>query len=62
MTFQKRLVMILAIALCAGGLYAAGRLGMTVHREETEEPVEESFFGHRRPCICGMRTRRSRII
>lgn len=47
MTFQKRLVMILAIALCAGGLYAAGRLGMTVHREETEEPVEESFFGHR---------------
>lgn len=47
MTFQKRLVMILAIALCAGGLYAAGRFGMTVHREQTEEPVEESLFGHR---------------
>lgn len=47
MTFKKRLVMILAIALCAGGLYGAGRLGMTVYREETEEPAEESLFGHR---------------
>lgn len=47
MTFRKRLVMILAIALCAGGLYAAGRLGMTVHQKEEEEPVEESLFGHR---------------
>lgn len=47
MTFKKRLVMILAIALCAGGLYGAARLGMTVHCEETEEPVDESLFGHR---------------
>lgn len=47
MTFRKRLVMILAIALCAGGLYAAGRLGMTVHQKEEAEPVEESLFGHR---------------
>lgn len=47
MTFRKRLVMILAIALCAGAFYAAGRLGMTVQREETEESVDESLFGHR---------------
>lgn len=47
MAFKKRLVMILAIALCAGGLYTAGRLGMTVHRNEAEEPAEESLFGHR---------------
>lgn len=47
MTFQKRLVMIVAIALCVGAFYAAGRLGMTVQRKETEEPVEESLFGHR---------------
>ena len=47
MTFKKRLVMILAIALCAGGLYAAGRFGMTVYREEAEESAEESLFAHR---------------
>lgn len=47
MTFQKRLVMILAIALCAGGLYGAGKLGMTVYHREAEEPAEESIFGHR---------------
>jgi len=39
--------MIVAIALCVGAFYAAGRLGMTVQRKETEEPVEESLFGHR---------------
>ncbi|MDE6319576.1 MAG: ABC transporter substrate-binding protein, partial [Lachnospiraceae bacterium] len=39
--------MILVIALCAGGLYGAGRLGMTVYREEAEEPADESLFGHR---------------
>ncbi|MCM1266785.1 MAG: extracellular solute-binding protein [Bacteroidales bacterium] len=47
MTFQKRLAMILAIALCAGVLYGAGRLGMTVESAEEAEPVEESLFGHR---------------
>ncbi len=47
MTFKKRLVMILAIALCAGGLYGAGRLGMTVYSGEAEGPADESLFGHR---------------
>ena len=30
MTFKKRLLMILALALIAGGLYGAGRLGLAV--------------------------------
>lgn len=47
MTFKKRLVMILVIALCAGGLYGAGRLGMTVYRGNEEESADESLFGHR---------------
>ena len=47
MTLKKRLVMILAIALLAGGLYGTGRLGMTVQRDEEEEAEEEFLFGHR---------------
>lgn len=47
MTFKKRLVMILAIALTAGGLYGAGRLGMAVQPIEEEEPEEDSLFRHR---------------
>lgn len=47
MTFKKRLAMILAIVLCAAGFYGAGKLGMTVHRNEVEGATEESLFGHR---------------
>lgn len=47
MTLKKRLIMILAIALCAGGVYAAGHLGLTVSQSEEVEPEEESLFGHR---------------
>lgn len=47
MTFKKRLLMILATALIAGSLYGAGRLGLTVRPEETQEPEEESLFKHR---------------
>lgn len=47
MTLKKRLVMILAIALLAGGLYGTGRLGMTVQQDEEEEAEEEFLFGHR---------------
>lgn len=47
MTLKKRLVMILAIALLAGGLYGTGRLGMTVQRDEEEEAEKEFLFGHR---------------
>ncbi len=47
MTLKKRLAMILAIALLAGGLYGVGRLGMTVERDETMEAEEDILFGHR---------------
>lgn len=47
MTLKKRLAMILAMALLAGGLYGVGRLGMTVERDETMEAEEDILFGHR---------------
>ena len=49
MTLKKRLIMILAIALIAGGLYGAGRFGLLARHEETEAEAEteESLFGHR---------------
>ena len=47
MTFKKRLLMILVLALVAGGLYGAGRLGMAVLPKEEEEPEEDFLFKHR---------------
>lgn len=49
MTLKKRLIMILAIALIAGGLYGAGKFGLSVRSEKTEAEVEaeESLFGRR---------------
>lgn len=47
MTLKKRLIMILAIALLAGGLYGAGQLGMTVQQADEEEDTEDFLFGHR---------------
>lgn len=47
MTFKKRLLMILVTALTAGGLYGAGRLGLTVLPKAEEETVEDSLFRHR---------------
>ncbi|MFG6339177.1 MAG: extracellular solute-binding protein [Lachnospiraceae bacterium] len=47
MTFKKRLLMILALALIAGGLYGAGRLGLAVLPQAEEETGEDSLFGHR---------------
>ncbi|MDE7247045.1 MAG: extracellular solute-binding protein [Lachnospiraceae bacterium] len=49
MTLKKRLIMILAIALIAGGLYGAGKFGLLARHEETEAEAEteESLFGHR---------------
>lgn len=46
---EKRLVMILAVALIAGGFYGAGQLGWSVRTEKTEaeEAAEDSLFGHR---------------
>lgn len=46
MTFKKRLLMILALALVAGGLYGAGRLGLAV-LPQAEEEEEDTLFGHR---------------
>lgn len=46
MTLKRRLAMILAVILLAGGLYGAGRLGMAVQQEEAEVE-EELLFGHR---------------
>lgn len=46
MTLKKRLLTILVIALCVGGIYGLGRLGVTV--EPVEEEAEENVvFGHR---------------
>ncbi len=48
MTLKRRLVMILAVALLAGGLYGTGRLGILVQRNDEEAEVEEDIlFGHR---------------
>ena len=47
MTLKKRLIMILVIALIAGGLYGAGRFGLLVRHEETESREEDFLFGHR---------------
>lgn len=47
MTLKKRLIMILVAAFCVGGLYAAGRFGMTVSPKDSEEVPAESLFGHR---------------
>lgn len=47
MTFKKRLLMILVLALIAGGLYGAGRLGMAVLPSKEEEAEEDFLFKHR---------------
>lgn len=47
MTLKKRLITILIIALCAGGIYTAGHLGLTVQPKQEEAPEEDFLFGHR---------------
>lgn len=47
MTLKKRLIMILVIALIAGGFYGVGKLGLPVRSGEAEAEAEESLFGHR---------------
>ncbi len=47
MTLKKRLITILIIVLCAGGVYAAGYFGLTVRQSEETETEEDSLFGHR---------------
>lgn len=47
MTLKKRLTTILVIALCVGGIYGIGRLGITVSQNEGNEVEDDSIFGHR---------------
>lgn len=47
MTLKKRITMILVIALCVGGIYGVGRLGIAMRQGEETETVEESLFGRR---------------
>ena len=47
MTLKKRLVTILVVALCVGGIYGVGRLGLTIRQNEEVEIVDNSLFGHR---------------
>lgn len=46
MTLKKRLTMILVIALCVGGIYGVGRLGIAMRQSEDVETAD-SLFGHR---------------
>lgn len=47
MALRKRLFTILIIALCAGGVYAAGHFGLPIRQSEETETEEDSLFGHR---------------
>ncbi|MDE6387669.1 MAG: sugar ABC transporter substrate-binding protein [Lachnospiraceae bacterium] len=47
MTLKKRLTTILAIALCAGGIYGVGKMGITVPQKEEAEIEDDSLFGRR---------------
>ena len=47
MTLKRRLITILAVALCVGGIYGVGRLGITMRQNEEDEIVDDSIFGHR---------------
>ncbi|MCH5263675.1 MAG: sugar ABC transporter substrate-binding protein [Lachnospiraceae bacterium] len=47
MTLKKRLITILVIALCVGGVYGVGKLGITIRQSEETEVEDDSLFGHR---------------
>lgn len=47
MTLKKRLITILVIALCVGGVYGVGKLGLTVQPNGENEAEDDSLFGHR---------------
>lgn len=47
MTLRKRLITVLAVALCAGGVYGAGKLGLAVRPGEEAGTEDDSLFGHR---------------
>ena len=43
MTLRRRLITVLVIMLCAGGVYAAGHLGLTIRQNEETEAEEDSL-------------------
>ena len=47
MTLKRRLITILVIALCVGGIYGVGRLGISMRQNEETEIADDSIFGHR---------------
>lgn len=47
MILRKRLITILIIALCAGGVYATGHFGLSIRQNEEVEVEDDSLFGHR---------------
>lgn len=47
MTLRKRLITVLAVALCAGGVYGAGKVGLVVRPGEEAGAEDDSLFGHR---------------
>ena len=47
MTLKKRLITILVIVLCVGGIYGVGRFGITIQNNEENETEDNSLFGHR---------------
>lgn len=47
MTLRKRLITILVIALCVGGVYAAGHFRLPVRQSEETETEDDVLFGHR---------------
>ena len=47
MTLKKRLITILVIALCVGGIYGVGKLGITIRPSDETEVEGDTLFGHR---------------
>ena len=47
MTLKKRLITILVIALCVGGVYGVGKLGITIRPSDETEVEDDTLFGHR---------------
>lgn len=47
MTLRKRLITILIVGLCCGGIYTAGHLGLKIQQNEENEEDDDFLFGRR---------------
>lgn len=47
MTLRKRLITILIVGICCGGIYTAGHLGLTIQQDEETKEEDDSLFGRR---------------